>query len=100
MKEISLKRPKEKSTGEIPMEASRESYPTFSVYDKAPKDLMDCDMGCEMMAKVKMTSKTKHEGTDTRDSVGFDVLSIMLEGEDSPREKGKKIIKGLVGDKD
>lgn len=96
MKEISLKRPAEKTSkvGAMP-EMSKESYPSFSIYDKAPEELMKCNMGCEMMAKIKLTSKDMHEGPGARQSVGFDVMSVMMDDKnekiDGARAKGKAI---------
>ena len=70
------------------MPAPRDSYPSFSIYDKAPEELMKCEMGCEMTAKIKLTSKDKHEGPNARTSVGFDVMSVMLD--EKPAKKVQK----------
>lgn len=89
MKEISLKRPVEKNTKtEMAMPMPRDSYPSFSIYDKAPEELMKCDLGCEMTAKIKLTSKDMHEGPNARKSVGFDVISVMIG--DKPAKKVQK----------
>ena len=80
MKEISLKKPAEKlGKSEMVISAPRDSYPSFSIYDKAPEELMKCEMGCEMTAKIKLTSKDMHEGPNSRKSVGFDVISVMMD---------------------
>ena len=88
MKEISLKRPVEKNTKEMAISAPKDNYPSFSVYEKAPEELMKCDMGCELTAKIKLTSKDNHEGQNSRKSVGFDVLSITIN--DKPNKKIQK----------
>jgi hypothetical protein len=102
MKEISLKRPAEKvGKGSTPELAPKDSYPSFSVYDKAPDELMKCPMGCEMTAKVKLTSKDVHEGPNGRKSVGFDILSITVndknEKVEAARAKGKEIAESIKG---
>ncbi len=102
MKEVSLKRPVKKTTGveAMPM---RDTYPSFSVHDDAPDELMKCEIGKEMMAKVKLTSKDKHEGPQGRQGVGFDVMSMMVDDTDekvkSAREKGKAIADNLKKEK-
>jgi hypothetical protein len=88
MKEISLKRPAEKASKEVSAPSPRDNYPSFSIYDKAPEELMKCDMGCEMTAKIKLTSKDMHEGPNSRKSVGFDVISVMMN--DKPAKKVQK----------
>lgn len=89
MKEISLKRPAEKNgKAEMAMPAPRDNYPSFSIYDKAPEELMKCDLGCEMTAKIKLTSKDMHEGPNARKSVGFDVMSVTIDNK--PAKKVQK----------
>ena len=88
MKEISLKRPAEKASKEISAPSPRDNYPSFSIYDKAPAELMKLELGQEMTAKVKLTSKDKHEGPNARMSVGFDVISVTME--DKPAKKVQK----------
>ena len=36
-------------------------------------------IGKELTAKIKVISKEVHEGKNNRESIGFDVLSIMTE---------------------
>ena len=89
MKEIDLGMKPEKLGTEVsPSKEPKESYPSFSIYDKAPAELMKCDLGCEMTAKIKVTSKTMHSGKGQRDSIGFDVMSVMMN--DKPMKKMQK----------
>jgi len=88
MKEISLKRPVEKTGKPEAIASPRDSYPSFSIYDKAPEELMKCEMGHEMTAKIRLTSKDMHEGPNSRKSVGFDVISVMMN--DKPAKKVQK----------
>jgi hypothetical protein len=98
MKEISLKTKAETLESQIAgAEPSKILYPSFSVYDKAPEELLNCDIGEELSAKVKLTSKDIHEGKHGRKSVGFDVLSIIVkEKTDKAREQGKKIAEEII----
>jgi hypothetical protein len=66
----------------------RDNYPSFSIYDKAPEELMKCEMGCEMTAKIRLTSKDMHEGPNARKSVGFDVISVTMN--EKPAKKVQK----------
>lgn len=101
MKEISLKRPAEKtSKGEMAMPAPRDSYPSFMIHDKAPEELMKCDMGCELMAKIKLTSKDMHEGENARKSIGFDVMSVMMDDKGMMMDKAKEAVKKLKESKE
>lgn len=96
MKEISLKRPAEKtSKGEMAIPAPRDNYPSFSIYEKAPEELMKCEMGCEMVAKIKLTSKDVHEGPNARQSVGFDVMSVMVDDKSMMMKKAKDAVSKL-----
>ncbi len=88
MKEISLKKPAEKPSKETLAPMPKESYPSFNIYDKAPEELMKLEMGTELTAKIKMSSKETHEGSNTRESVGFDVLSVMID--EKPLKKIQK----------
>ena len=88
MKTISLKKPVEKSSKDMAVSLPKESYPSFTIYDKAPEELMKCPMGCKMMANIVLTSKDDHEGQNSRKSVGFDVISVMVE--EKPTKKVQK----------
>ena len=79
MKEVSLNRPAEKMGKETAVSAPRESYPSFSIYDKAPEELLKCEIGYETTAKIKLTSKEIRVGPNARKSVGFDVLSVTID---------------------
>jgi hypothetical protein len=105
MKEISLKKSAEKMhKGEMATSMPKESYPSFQVYENAPEELMSCAMGCEMTAKIKLTSKDKHEGPGARKSVGFDVMSVMIDDTnskvDKARAKGKEIAETVIKKKE
>jgi hypothetical protein len=93
VKEMSLKVAAKKSE-EATMPVMKEHYPSFHV-ENAPDEMMKCDMGKEMMAKVKVASKDKHEGMNGRQSMGFDVISMMVDDTDekvkAAHEKGKAI---------
>lgn len=88
MKEISLKIKRESTEGQVAPEMPKESYPSFTIYDKAPETLTAFEIGTELTAKIKVTSKEIHEGDKTRKSIGFDVICIMVND-----NKGKKIHK-------
>jgi len=98
MKEISLKKPVEKLEKSSIAESPRESYPSFTIYDKAPEELMKFEMGQEFTAKIKMSSKETHEGSKTRQSIGFDVLSVMVD-ETAKKEVFKQGSKSRLVDK-
>ena len=84
MKEISLKKPAEKISKEsMAMPAPKDSYPSFNVYDYASEDLMKIPMGKEVMAKVRKSSEDTHKGDKSRNSCGFEIISILLKDEDS-----------------
>jgi hypothetical protein len=78
MKEISLKCKVEKSTSEVVGTSPKESYPSFSVYENAPDELLKLSIGEEVIAKVRLSSKEIREGSPERRSVGFDVMCVML----------------------
>lgn len=84
MKEISCKKVHKSMEASIP-EMPKESYPSFSIYEDAPEDLLKVKIGTELTAKIKLTSKDVHEGKEGRKSVGFDVISIL-----APEEKPKQ----------
>ena len=87
MKEISLKKPAEKISKEtMAMPAPKDSYPTFNCYDNAPDDLMKIPMGKEVMARIRKSSEDTHKGDKSRNSCGFEVISIMLKDEDKMKE--------------
>ncbi len=81
MKEISLKKPKRKVSDSPELSVERDRYPSFTIYDDTPKELMGIPLGKVVMAKIKLSSKETHEGSDTRESVGFDVLSVVIKDE-------------------
>ncbi len=85
MKEISLKRKIRKSSPEEASLMSKEVYPSFSIYEDAPDELLKLALGSEVTARVKLTSKDIHEGKNGRKSVGFDVISVEIK--DSPKKK-------------
>ncbi len=78
MKEISLKKPKRKVSDSPELSIERDRYPSFSIYSDTPKELMKLPMGKVVMAKIKLSSKETHEGSNTSESVGFDVLSVVI----------------------
>ena len=88
MKEISLKKVMKNSKVEEIPELPKETYPSFSIYENAPEELMKCPMGCEFTAKIKLTSKEDKQGKNSRKSVGFDVISITVDD-----SKAKKLHK-------
>ena len=80
MSEISLKKVRiEGDTLVAPSDLPKEMYPSFSIYEDVPEGLMKFDIGKEVMAKIKVTSKEIHEGRNKRQSIGFDVLSVIVE---------------------
>lgn len=90
MKEISLKKVIKKGEDELgPAKVAKDIYPSFNIYEDAPEELMKLPMGKEVMAKIKLSSKETHEGSNTRKSIGFDILSVQLKDE----EKIKKAMK-------
>jgi hypothetical protein len=92
MKEISLKKPVEKMTKEtMAMPVPKDSYPTFSCYDNAPDELMKIPMGKEVMAKIRKSSEDTHKGDKSRNSCGFEVISIMIKDD----EKMKEVLKDV-----
>ncbi len=96
MKEISLKKPAEKNKGTMAIESpAKDSYPSFSIYDNAPEELMKIPVGKELIAKVIKNSEDIHKGDKTRNSCGFEVISVMIndsdEKIDKARVKGKEI---------
>lgn len=83
MKEISLKKPAEKVNKEnMAMPAPKDSYPSFSIYDYASDDLMKISMGKEVMARIRKSSEDTHKGDKSRNSCGFEVLSVMVKDEE------------------
>lgn len=89
MKEISVKRSADKLSKEAMAAgapAPKDSYPSFNVYDNAPDDLMKIPMGKEVMAKIRKSSEDTHKGDKSRNSCGFEVLSIMVKDEDKIRK--------------
>jgi len=95
MKEISLKKIVKETGKEVPAQTPKESYPSFSIYENAPGELMKLDIGKELTAKIRMSSKETHEGSNTRKSCGFDVISVFIDDSDEKvegaRSKGKEI---------
>ncbi len=81
MKEISLKKPKRKVSDSPELSIERDVYPSFTIYSDTPKELMKIPLGKVVMAKIKLSSKETHEGSNTRESVGFDVLSVVIKDE-------------------
>lgn len=79
MKEISLKKPADKTKNPEVASLPKEIYPSFSIWDKAPEELMKLEIGAELTAKIKLSSKENHEGTNTRKGVGFDVISVIMD---------------------
>lgn len=90
MTEISLKR-KNNSKNETAISAPSESYPSFTIYDDAPQALMDAPMGSVLIAKIKKVSEEKRTGTNARNSVGFDVISV------SVSNKKKSVAETILG---
>jgi hypothetical protein len=77
MGEISLKRVRKEGNKLVaPMEMPKDMYPSFNIYEDTPTELMKLDIGKEVIAKIKVTSKEVHEGSSKRQSIGFDVLSV------------------------
>ncbi len=72
---ISLKRKIKNSKPEI-AQSPKESYPSFSIYEEAPAEVMGLAIGQDLTAKIRLASKEKHEGKDTRRSCGFDVINV------------------------
>jgi len=94
MKEISVKKPAEKLSKEATIAgvpAPKDSYPSFSIYDNAPDELMKISMGKEVMAKIRKSSEDTHKGDKSRNTCGFEVLSIMIKDE----EKMKEVLKDI-----
>ena len=92
MKEISLKKPGEKLTKEnIGTPTLKDSYPSFSVYDYASDELMKIPMGKEVMAKIRKSSEDTHKGDKSRNSCGFEVLSIMIKDEEKMKQALKDV---------
>lgn len=106
MKEISLKKPAEKKPG-MAIDTARESFPSFTIYDNAPEELLALPLEAEIMVRVKKTSEEKRSGKNGRKSVGFDVLSAiikdasgmekLLEKHKMPQEAKQKAIKKYMG---
>ena len=89
-KEISLKKPAQKTGKEATPEMSKESYPSFTIYDDVPDELMNLPMGKEIMAKIKKAAEEKRLGKDARKSVGFDVISVMMHTIEEHKEETPK----------
>jgi hypothetical protein len=82
MGEVSLKRVRKEGTKLVaPMEMPKELYPSFNIYEDTPEALMKLNIGKEVTAKIKVTSKEVHEGSNRRQSIGFDVLSVIIDEE-------------------
>lgn len=87
MPEISLKKVrKEGNKLAAPAEVPKEMYPGFNIYEDVPAGLMTFAIGKELTAKIRVSKKEIHEGKDSRESIGFDVLSVSS-GEKKEGEK-------------
>jgi hypothetical protein len=75
--EISLKKVRREGKDLVaPAEIPHDMYPNFSIYEDVPKGLMNLDIGKEVTAKLKVTMKEMREGKNSRESIGFDCISI------------------------
>ena len=81
MKEVSLKIKPRKLSDSPEIEVPKDRYPSFSIYSDVPKEVMKLAMGTEMVAKIKVSAKENHEGSNTSESIGFDVLSVVIKDE-------------------
>ncbi len=81
MKKISLKIETKKNGDSPEVSMPKERYPSFSIYEGVPEDLMKLSLGKVVMAEIKLSSKETHEGSRTRNSIGFDVLSVVIKDE-------------------
>lgn len=89
MKEISLKRAPEKPGKPEAVALMMDSYPSFHIHDDAPAEIVKHDIGKVYDAKIKLTSKSVHEGDKKRMSVGFDVLSVMVDDGDAKTKEAR-----------
>jgi hypothetical protein len=88
VKEISLKKVVKKQETGVSLDKPRDSYPTFSIYEEAPEDIMKIPMGAEVTARIRKCSEDIHKGDNSRNSCGFEVLTVMVKDE----EKIKKVM--------
>ena len=91
MREISLAQKPEKLPKEAVASVPKETYPSFSIYDKAPEELMKYDIGKEFTAKVTLNSKKVTEGDKKLNTIGFEVLSIIMDTKETQDEKIKRM---------
>lgn len=85
VKTISLKKKAEKTSSPEVQSAPKDSYPSFSLYNDAPKEIANLPIGTVITAKIRLASKEHRMGDKDRYSAGFDVMSI-----DVP-DKSKKV---------